>query len=71
LALDHRDRGRAAAVRARQGIKAFKKGMSEDATAKAAAPEPSLAQKTIDHQPGEPSLKSRAQTEEKAEGSNV
>jgi hypothetical protein len=30
-----------------------------------------LAQKTIDHQPGEPSLKSRAQTEEKAEGSNV
>ena len=54
-----------------QGIKAFKKGMAEDDTAKAAAPEPSLAQKTIDHQPGEPSLKSRAQTEEKAEGSNV
>jgi sec-independent protein translocase protein TatA len=54
-----------------QGIKAFKKGMAEDDTGKAAAPEPSLAHKTIDHQPGEPSLKSRAQTEEKAEGSNV
>ena len=60
-----------------QGIKAFKKGMAEDDTAKAAAPEPSLAQKTIDHQPGEPSLKSRAQIErrvfvhQEAEGSNV
>jgi sec-independent protein translocase protein TatA len=54
-----------------QGIKAFKKGMAEDDAGKAAAPEPSLAHKTIDHQPGEPSLKSRAQTEEKAEGSNV
>ena len=55
-----------------QGIKAFKKGMAEDDTAKSAAPEePSLAHKTIDHQPGEPSLKTRAQTEEKAEGSNV
>ena len=54
-----------------QGIKAFKKGMAEDDTSKSAAPEPSLAHKTIDHQPGEPSLKARAQTEEKAEGSNV
>jgi len=53
-----------------QGIKAFKKGMSEDDSAKV-APEPSVTQKTIDHQPGEPSLQSRAKTEQKAEGSNV
>ena len=33
-----------------QGIKAFKKGMAEDDSSKA-APEPSLTQKTIDHQP--------------------
>jgi sec-independent protein translocase protein TatA len=55
-----------------QGIKAFKKGMSEDDTAKAeAAPEPGLTAKTIEHQSGEPSLKARAQSEQKAEGSNV
>ena len=53
-----------------QGIKAFKKGMSEDDSAKV-VPEPDAAQKTIDHQPGEPSLQSRAKTEQKAEGSNV
>jgi sec-independent protein translocase protein TatA len=53
-----------------QGIKAFKKGMAEDDTSKA-APEPSVIQKTIDHQSGEPSLQSRATTEQKAEGSNV
>ncbi len=34
-----------------QGIKAFKKGMAEDDTAKA-TPEPCEAPKTIDHQPG-------------------
>jgi sec-independent protein translocase protein TatA len=54
-----------------QGIKAFKKGMSEDDTAKAGPEEPSVAPKSIDHQPGEPSLQARAKTEQKAEGSNV
>ena len=53
-----------------QGIKAFKKGMADDETAKTTT-EPSPAQKTIDHRPGEPSLQARAQTEQKAEGSNV
>jgi sec-independent protein translocase protein TatA len=47
-----------------QGIKAFKKGMSDDETAKA---EPAADPKTINHQagdakPGEP-LKQHAQTE--------
>ena len=49
------------------GIKAFKKGMSEDDSAKA---EPADG-KTIDHQPAEPSLKTRAETERKVEGSNA
>ena len=53
-----------------QGIKAFKKGMAEDDTAKATT-EPSEAQRTIDHRPAESSLQARAQTEQKAEGSNV
>jgi sec-independent protein translocase protein TatA len=52
-----------------QGIKAFKKGMADDDTAKATT-EPSDAPKTIDHRP-ESSLQARAQTEQKAEGSNV
>ena len=52
-----------------QGIKAFKKGMADDDTAKATT-EPSDAPKTIDHRP-ELSLQARAQTEQKAEGSNV
>ncbi|MBV9239921.1 MAG: twin-arginine translocase TatA/TatE family subunit [Xanthobacteraceae bacterium] len=52
-----------------QGIKAFKKGMAEDDSAKATT-DPSAAPKTIDHRP-EASLQARAQTEQKAEGSNV
>jgi sec-independent protein translocase protein TatA len=53
-----------------QGIKAFKKGMAEDDTAKVTT-EPSSTQKTINHQPAESNLQARAQTEQKAEGSNV
>jgi sec-independent protein translocase protein TatA len=55
-----------------QGIKAFKKGMTEDAEAKA---EPAKTEpvKTIDHQPetlpGD--LKRRAETERKVEGGIV
>ena len=50
-----------------QGIKAFKKGMSEDDTAKADTP---VDPKTINHdaKPGDP-LKQHAQTERKFEGS--
>jgi sec-independent protein translocase protein TatA len=51
-----------------QGIKAFKKGMSEDDSAKAA--DPVKDAKTIEHT-GDPSLKTRAETERKVEGSNV
>jgi sec-independent protein translocase protein TatA len=51
-----------------QGIKAFKKGMADDDKA---TTEPSEGQKTIDHRPPESSLQARAQTEQKAEGSNV
>ena len=53
-----------------QGIKAFKKGMADDDTAKSTT-EPSEAQKTIDHRPPESGLQARAQTVQKAEGSNV
>ena len=52
-----------------QGIKAFKKGMSEDETAKTDAPP--ADPKTINHQvdaKGDP-LKQHAQTERKFEGS--
>jgi sec-independent protein translocase protein TatA len=52
-----------------QGIKAFKKGMAEDDTAKVTTEPSSSTQKTIDHRPAD--LQARAQTEEKAEGSNV
>jgi sec-independent protein translocase protein TatA len=54
-----------------QGIKAFKKGMSDDAEAKADTPKEPV--KTLDHQPGgaNPNLANRAQTETKAEGSTV
>ena len=50
-----------------QGIKAFKKGMSEDEAAKADAGKDA---KTIEHA-GDPGLKARAETERKVEGSNV
>ena len=48
-----------------QGIKAFKKGMSEDDKTAETKPEPT---KTIDHQAGE-NLQERAKTERKVEGS--
>jgi sec-independent protein translocase protein TatA len=59
-----------------QGIKAFKKGMSEDEKAAAAEPAKNEPVKTIDHQPAPaagtaPSadLKPRAETERRFEGS--
>ena len=57
-----------------QGIKAFKKGMSED-EAKAEPPK-NEAVKTIDHQPTTsgttaPDLQNRATTEKKLEGGTV
>jgi sec-independent protein translocase protein TatA len=60
-----------------QGIKAFKKGMSEDEKTAAAEPGKTEPVKTIDHQPGsataevKPSseLKTRADTEKRFEGS--
>ena len=48
-----------------QGIKAFKKGMSED---EKTAEDKSAPSKTIDHKPGD-DLKGRAETERKVEGS--
>jgi sec-independent protein translocase protein TatA len=51
-----------------QGIKAFKKGMTED-EAKAAA-DPAKDAKTIEHA-GDPTLKPHAETERKVEGSKV
>jgi len=57
-----------------QGIKAFKKGMTEDEIAKT---EPAKTEpKTLDHQPAsgtasDPSLKQRAETEKRFEGGTV
>jgi sec-independent protein translocase protein TatA len=55
-----------------QGIKAFKKGMTEEESAKAEPPK-SEPVKTIDHQPEALSsdLKRRAETETKVEGRTV
>ncbi|HKF99566.1 MAG TPA: twin-arginine translocase TatA/TatE family subunit [Xanthobacteraceae bacterium] len=59
-----------------QGIKAFKKGMTEDEAAKA-EPSKSDPVKTIDHQPTTagttttPDLKNRATAEKKFEGGTV
>jgi sec-independent protein translocase protein TatA len=61
-----------------QGIKAFKKGMSEDETAKAEPPK-TEPPKTIDHQPTStttssttaPDLQGRTATEKKFEGGTV
>ncbi len=61
-----------------QGIKAFKKGMSEDETAKAEPPK-TEPPKTIDHQPTStstssttaPDMQGRAATEKKFEGGTV
>jgi len=56
-----------------QGIKAFKKGMSEDETK--AEPPKNEPVKTIDHQPTTsstaPDLQNRATTEKKLEGGTV
>jgi len=51
-----------------QGIKAFKKGMSDDEVAKT-EPGKSDAPKTIDHQTE--GLKGRAETEKRVEGSTA
>ncbi len=51
-----------------QGIKAFKKGMSDETEAKVDPAKPADGMKTINQQP---ELANRAQTERKAEGSNV
>ena len=56
-----------------QGIKAFKKGMSDDDTAKAEPPK-SEPVRTIDHQPASttaPEMQNRAATEKKFEGGTV
>ena len=58
-----------------QGIKAFKKGLADDETAKAEPPK-SEPVKTIDHQPGDPAktaagTASRAETEKRFEGGTV
>jgi sec-independent protein translocase protein TatA len=53
-----------------QGIKAFKKGMSEDEAAKADAAK--TDPKTIDHQAADANIKTtHAETERKVEGSKV
>ena len=55
-----------------QGIKAFKKGMTEDEKTTAAEPPKTEPVKTIDHQPdAKPAgdLKARAETEKRFEGS--
>jgi len=49
-----------------QGIKAFKKGMADEDDAAVKQP---VDPKSIDHRPE--SLRTRAETEEKVEGSNV
>ena len=56
-----------------QGIKAFKKGMSDDDTAKAEPPK-SEPVRTIDHQPPSTTaseMQNRAATEKKFEGGTV
>jgi sec-independent protein translocase protein TatA len=55
-----------------QGIKAFKKGMTEDEKTAAAEPAKTEPVKTIDHQPdlkAPGDLKTRADTEKRLEGS--
>jgi sec-independent protein translocase protein TatA len=48
-----------------KGIKAFKKGMSEDEAAAAAAPTNSEPVKTLEHQPNQPAAATPAATERK------
>ena len=52
-----------------QGIKAFKKGMSEDETQASAAGKEGA--KTIDHQNAGTAMKGRSETENRVEGSTV
>ena len=52
-----------------QGIKAFKKGMSEDETQASAAGKEGA--KTIDHQNAATAMKGRSETENRVEGSTV
>jgi sec-independent protein translocase protein TatA len=51
-----------------QGIKAFKKGMSEDEIAASATP-PADATKTINHDNAGTAAKARSETEKRVEGS--
>jgi sec-independent protein translocase protein TatA len=56
-----------------QGIKAFKKGMSDDAEAKAEPPKAEPT-KTIDHQPAgspAPGMAQRSETERRVEGTTT
>ena len=53
-----------------QGIKAFKKGMSEDEVAKADAAKPD-AMKVIDNDNAATAAKARSETEKRVEGSAV
>ena len=53
-----------------QGIKAFKKGMSDDEVAKADAAKPD-AMKTIDNDNAGTAMKARADNEKRIEGSAV
>jgi sec-independent protein translocase protein TatA len=52
-----------------QGIKAFKKGMSEDEVAKADPAKPDM--KTIDNDNAGTAMKARADTEKRVEGSTA
>jgi sec-independent protein translocase protein TatA len=55
-----------------QGIKAFKKGMSEDEVqAAATGGKPAEAAKTINHDNAGTAMKGRSETENRAEGSTV
>ena len=53
-----------------QGIKAFKKGMSEDEVAKADAAKPDTM-KVIDNENAATTMKARSDTEKRVEGSAV
>jgi sec-independent protein translocase protein TatA len=60
-----------------QGIKAFKKGMADDAEAKVEPPKPDPL-RTIDHHPAPstaantpPGMANRAETEKRVEGSTI
>jgi sec-independent protein translocase protein TatA len=53
-----------------QGIKAFKKGMSEDEVAKTDPPKPD-AMKVIDNDNATTAMKARSETEKRVEGSTA